>query len=188
MSHIIGRGRRAGETYPSPPNAALGASRNRNVAVPTSLTSFTPATTPSVSLIAALLYTPRVSGVIQATALLDLINGAAPETYAMAIAVATGTNLSVTGGESTSDGWVIGSTTPPVIGGTGVAILGELGTSVVALAAAGSQGDLAVAAAIFSQSLQIGVPVVIEVLITELGGGNALAGIAFTSLSAIELS
>jgi hypothetical protein len=185
--HIIGRGRYAREAYPEvgQSSAAVGALRNRNVAGPTTLVGFTPQTNPSFDIVAALLYTPKVSGVVMATALLDLSNGASADTYAIGVAIATGTNLTVTGGAGTSDGWVIGSTVPPIVGGTGVALSQLLGTSTQFLAAT-DQGDLAVAAAI-SQPLQIGVPVVIEVMLSELGGGHALANLAFTSLSALEL-
>ena len=182
---IVGRGRTARETYPGAQSSSVGALRNRNVATPYSLVGFTPATNPSTSLIAALLFTPKVSGVIMASALLDLVNGATGDTYGMAVAVYSGTDLSVSGGATTSNGWVIGSTVPPVIGGTGVTLEGLLGSSVEALAAS-AQGDLAVAAAI-SQPLPVGVPVVIGVLIDELGGGHALTNLSFTSLSALEL-
>jgi len=187
MSHLIGRRGHSRETYPgSPGGASVGALRNRNVASPTGLVGpFTPATTPSFSLVAAILYTPQVSGVVMVTALLDIGNGGTPETYGMAVAVATGTNLSVTGGASTSNGWVIGSTVPPVVGGSGITLPQDLGISTEALAA-GAVGDLAVAAAI-SQPLPVGVPVVIEILLNEAGGGHALASLAFTSLSILEL-
>jgi len=185
---IIGRGRYARESYPEvgQGGAAVGALRNRNVANALSFPAFTPATSPSASLVAALLYTPKVSGVIEATALLGLTNGASPETYAMIVAIATGTGLSVTGGSTASNGWLVGSTVPILIGGTGVALAQVIGESQVALAASGL-GSLNVAAAI-SQPLPVGVPVVIEVLLTEVGGGHALSGSSvFSSLSALEL-
>lgn len=186
MGRILGRGRYVYGTYPSPPNASAIALQNRNVAEVTSLGSpFIPATSPNSVLIAAILFTPRVSGVVQVTALLTLANGAAPETYAMAVQIATGTGLSVTGGEVTSNGWVIGSLVPPVIGGAGIAIVQGLGSVAQAVAASGS-GDLAIASAI-SQPLPVGVPFIIEVVLTELGGGNSIDQLAFTSLSVIEL-
>ena len=190
MSHLIGRGRYARETYPtSGQNAATVALRNRNVSAPAVMTAFTPATAPSTSLIAALLYTPKVSGVVQVSAIFNLANGAAPETYAMLVAVATGTNLSVSGGESSSNGWFVGSPapgTPIVVGGAGIILSQVLGEDLTALAATGD-GTLDVTAAISSSPLAVGVPVVIEVLLSEVGGGNALNSIAFTSLSIIEL-
>lgn len=183
---LIGKGRTARETYPSAPGgSAVNALRNRNVSAPESLTvPFTPATSPSVSIIAALLYTPRVSGVILATALLDITNGATGDTYGLSLAVFSGTGLSVTGGAVTSNGWVLGSTVPPVVGGAGVALEGLLGSSTDTLGA-NAQGTLAVAAAI-SQPLPVGVPVVIEAIIDSLAG-HPLAAIAFTSLSILEL-
>jgi hypothetical protein len=184
---IIGRGRYAREGYPEvgQGGAAAGALRNRNVATTLSFPAFTPATSPSTSLVAALLFTPRVSGVIMATALLGLVNGAAPETYGLVVGIATGTGLSVTGGSSASNGWIVGSTVPILIGGTPT-LTQVFGESAVALAASG-QGSLNVAAAI-SQPLPVGVPVVIEVLLTEIGGGHALSGQSvFSSLSALEL-
>ena len=190
MSHLIGRGRYARETYPtSSQNAATVALRNRNVSAPASMTAFTPATQPSLSLVAALLYTPKVSGVIQVSAILDLTNGVAPDTYVMLAFVATGTGLSVSGGESSSNGWFVGSPapgTPIVVGGAGIVLSQLLGEDIATLAAL-EAGTLDVTAAISSSPLAVGVPVVIEVLIVEVGGGNALAAIAFTSLSILEL-
>ena len=187
MSYLIGRGRTARETYPEAQrNASDGALLNRNVAIPTVLDApFTPATGPSVSIIAAIVFTPKVSGVIQVTALLDLGNGETDETYSMQVAVMTGTNLTVTGGESTSNGWVMGSTTPPIVGGTGVTTSQLLGSSVRELSSTGD-GDLNVAAAVSQPVGSVGVPIVIQIQLLSVDGDD-LDSLSFTSLSVLEL-
>lgn len=137
------------------------------------------------SLVAATLFTPRVSGVIQVTATLAVINGATPDTYGLATTIFSGTGLTVSGGEALNNGWVLGSNTPPVVGGAGVAFDQLVGEAILALAASG-QGTLSAAAAI-SQPLPVGVPVAVEVALIELGGGNPVATLAFVSLSVLEL-
>lgn len=183
---IIGRGRYAREAYPSPPSAG-SALRNRNVAaVPRTMSGpFTPAGGPGFSVIAAILFTPKTSGVIDVTALLNVINGASPDTYGMAVEIVTGTSLSVSGGESASDGWVVGSNTPPVVGGVGLATAQFLGIS-SKTTAANAQTDLNVAAAV-SQPVSVGVPVVVQVVLSEVGGGNPIAELVFSSMSILEL-
>ena len=186
MGHLIGRRGYSRETYPLAQGAASGASRNRNVSVPETLVApFTPATGGPGSLVAAILYTPQVSGVIQVSALLGVSNGASPDTYELGMAIFSGTGLTVTGGSVTSNGWVMGTTVPPVVGGSGVALAQLIGVSVNTLPANAS-GDFAIGAAI-SQPLPVGIPVVIELLLLEVGGGNSLSAVAFSSLSVLEL-
>jgi phosphoribosylcarboxyaminoimidazole (NCAIR) mutase len=97
------------------------------------------------------------------------------------------TNPTVTGGDTTVDGWVMGTTSLPVVGGTP-------GSTTLALEAftpsliAGAPGSMQV----FGISdqvtpLPIGVPVVIAVLLGEIGGGHALAQLAVANLSVMEL-
>ncbi len=190
MSRILGRGRYIYGTYPSPSNSSASALQNRNVAIPTVMTApFTPAVPPG-SILAAILYTPRVSGVVQVTAMLDLINGATPEAYALVAEIVTGTGLTVTGGEtgtptfSPSNGWVIGSSpNPPVVGGV-VTDTNILGAATITLAA-NENGSLTVSA--ISQPLPVGVPVVIKFVLEDTGGVADLTTLEFTSLSILEL-
>jgi hypothetical protein len=183
MARILGRGRNVFGTYPegsAAAGAAVAALRNRNIADTTILTvPFTPAN----SLIAAILFTPKVSGVLQLSSNLLLQNGAGADTYALAMEIIPGTGLSVSGGETTSNGWVIGSGTPPVIGGT----IGSPVIGVEALTALAGNADGSLTPSGFSQPLPIGVPVVIAVVLTEVAGGNALVQLAFTNLSVMEL-
>ena len=177
---VIGRGNRGRETYPSPPNAATGALRNRNIAGDVVLTV---PFTPSNSVVAAILFTPKVSGVIQVSASLGLLNGATPDIYAADTFIVPGTGLSVTGGEVTVNGWVVGSNTPPVLGG----VLGSNALTLVSVAsvAGGALGALLTFG--MSQPLPIGVPVIVAVVMGETGGGHALAALAATNLSVLEL-
>ena len=179
--HIIGRGRYRGETYPSPPNAATGALRNRNVAgIVALVTPFTP----SGGIIAAILFTPKVSGAIQVSATIGMTNGATPDIYTTIAYVVPGTGLSVTGGASTINGWVVGSTVPPLIGGvTGVPVPISSASSAIA---GGEIGTL-LPFGISEPPLQVGVPVVIFMDLSETGGGNALADLGFINLSVLEL-
>ena len=184
--HIIGRGRYARETYPGPQSAGVGALRNRNVlAVPQLLVvPFSPGTGAG-SLIAATLFTPQVSGgVVDVTAGLLLTNGGVAETYGLSVAIAAGAGLSVSGGAGSSNGWFYGTTVPPTVGGAPTPVQVP-GTSAQALAI-GAVGSLSVASAI-SQPLLVGVPVVVEIVLSELGSGHSLASIAITSLSILEL-
>jgi hypothetical protein len=181
--HIIGRGRYRGETYPSPPNAATVALRNRNVAGVVALVApFTPSA--SGGIIAAILFTPKVSGVVQVSATLAMTNGATPDDYTTIAYVVPGTGLSVTGGASTINGWVVGSTVPPLIGGvTGAPMI--IGSAIAAIAG-GASGTL-LTFGISQPLLPVGVPVVIFILLAEVGGGHALADLGFINLSVLEL-
>jgi hypothetical protein len=186
MSHVIGR-RNGRETYPEvgTGGAAAAAFRNRNVAGPTPLVApFTPATNPTVSPIAAVLYTPRVSGVVQVASTIGFINGAVAETYGLVGEILTGTGLSVTGGAVTTDGWVMGSTVPPVIGGAGVVTAQIMGEGVDAILA-NTDGGLSTFA--ISQPLAVGTPVVIRIGLLQIGGGNEIATLAILNLSVLEL-
>ena len=112
-------------------------------------------------------------------------NGATAETYGMSASIFNGTGLTVTGGENSSNGWISGSNTPPVVGGAGIVQAQILGVGIVALAING-QGSLSLSG--ISQPLPIGVPVAIEVFLTEVGGGHPIAGpLAFFALSVLEL-
>jgi hypothetical protein len=119
------------------------------------------------------------------TALLELINGATPETYGLEILIVSGTGLTVTGGEVTSNGWVIGSNTPPVVGGviSGTQLIGAATSTL----ATNEQGTLSVSGAISQPLLPIGAPVVIKVVLLDIGGVAVLNALAFTSLSVLEL-
>lgn len=191
MSFVTGHGRYARATYPSTGGAAAAATaalRNRNVSVvPAGLTApFTPVSGAIPSLLAAILFTPKISGVIQATAILSIVNGATPEPYALEMSIDTGTGLSVTGGESSSNGWVVGSNTPPVVGGSGIVSPEQiLGICSIELLANG-QGTVSVASAI-SQPVPVGVPVVVKVAIGSTSGTSPLTTLLFSSLSVLEL-
>lgn len=176
-------GRRSSEIYPETApggGAATAALRNRNVADETVLTA---PFTPTNSLIAAILFTPKVSGVVQISSNLLLQNGTGADTYALAMEILPGTGLSISGGEATSNGWVMGSATPPVVGGTtGAPVLGIETLTALAGNASGSLAPFGL-----SQPLPIGVPVVIIAILAEVAGGNALAQLAIANLSVMEL-
>ena len=185
--HLIGRGRYAREVYPSPPNAASVAAKNRNVAAPPIflVSPFTPVVGPAGSLLAAILFTPKVSGVIQVTAELLVTDGATGETFTAAAKIIAGTNLTLTGGATTNNGWTLGSTVPPVVGGTGLTTAQVLGLGEKVFAA-NEISSLAIAAAV-SQPLPLGVPVAVEISLASLSGLNPVSGIGVTSLSIMEL-
>ena len=176
-------GQRRGETYPGPKNSASGALQNRNVAGVTVLAvPFTPSVSPG-SILAAILFTPKVSGVLQIAASLALANDVTGDTYALGAEIFTGTGLTVTGGAVTTNGWVMGSTVPPVIGGASVfnQLVGEAAETVVA------SGQASLNLFGISQPVPVGVPVVILVALTEVGGGHAVTSLDFINLSVIEL-
>lgn len=177
-------GRRSQNVYPDGLAAAAAAAialRNRNVAGSNTLvTPFTP----SNSLIAACLFTPKVSGVIQVSGALLLQNGAVADTYTSIMEVIPGTGLSVSGGAVTDNGWVIGSTVPPVVGGvTGVPVLAIESLTALAGNAPGSLSAFGIG----SSPQPLGVPVVITFLLAQVGGGHSLAQLDFTNLSVLEL-
>ncbi len=180
--HIIGKHRYGREAYPvSRVSASDAALRNRNIVGGTGLTQ---PFTPNTSTIAAILFTPRVSGVMQVSATVAVQNGANPETYSMGLLIFTGTGLTVTGGEATVDGWVIGSNTPPIVGGVIGAPVATVG-DFTALAT-GEEGALA-NFAVSTPPQPLGVPVVAAVVLSELGGGNPLAQISIANISIMEL-
>lgn len=182
----FGWGRYKTGVYPSGSAAAAGAAvaalRNRNIAAPTTLAApFTPS---GGSLIAAILFTPRVSGVLQVSGNFLIQNGANGDTYAVAMEVDPGTGLTVTGGSDTSDGWVMGSTVPPVVGGA-------VGSPILAIedlvTLATSQSGTLTVFGISTPPQPIGVPLVVTVILGETGGSHALDQIAITNLSVMEL-
>lgn len=179
-------GFRKGETYPETGGraGAAGALLNRNVAaLPFALNSpFTPDSGGFGSLVAAIVFTPKVSGVIQVATSLDLVNGSDAEIYSLAVGLSTGTGLTVSGGENTSNGWVMGSTTPPVVGGTS-ALAQLLGVDIAAIGS-GAPGALSTFG--ISQPTTVGTPVLITVTIAQTAT-HALAGIAAFGLSVVEL-
>ena len=191
MGRIIGHGRYARETYPSTggsAGAAVSALRNRNVSVVPQVLSapFSPGVDAGTN-VAAILFTPKVSGVIQVLAQLSLLNGAVGDTYAGSLQADIGTSLTVVAGAGslTSNGWIMGSVAPiapPVIGGT-ILSTQLFASSGVALIAA-ENGDVSLSA--ISQPLPIGVPSVIRVAL-DAAGGNSLAAIDIASLSILEL-
>lgn len=185
MSHVIGRGRNARETYPqSSAGSAQAASRNRNVSVPATVSeTFTPATGPSGSLIAAISFTPKVSGFIRVSTNIAFTNGAGADVFETTAVAVTGTNLSVSGGSETSNGWVLGLNTPPVIGGTPASGV-EMGVAGQAVAAT-DQGVL-LTFGTNSSPFEIGVPIVIELIMAQSNGGHSIAGVQFIQLSVVE--
>ena len=185
MSHLIGRGRYGRETYPEPGGgSAVAAAGNRNVSVLTTIAeTFAPGTAPDGSLVAAILYTPKVSGNIQVATNLSLSNGATLDTYQSTAVAIVGTGLSVSGGSETSDGWVMGLNTPPIVGGTPSSGV-ELGVASEAIAS-GQQGALSTFG-MTPTPLALGVPVVIEVFMAETGGGHDLDSVIFIQLSVVE--
>lgn len=180
-------GFRKGETYP--PTAASGASAsllNRNVSGPHSLTApYTPPQSTPTDPFAAILFTPRVSGVIQVAVALSVVNGSDADVYGVLVNILNGTGLSVTGGEFTDDGWVLGTTagTPPVIGGTTAPgqLLGEVFESI---AAGEAQSFLSFS---ISKPELVGTPIIIQASMAETGTGHAIAGFLVTGLSVVEL-
>lgn len=187
MGFLYGRGRNARGTYPEGQISAGGvtaaALRNRNIALATNLVApFTPA----ASLIAAIAFTPKVSGVLQVSANIGLNNGVDTERYSLAMITSAGTGITVTGGASTSDGWMMGSTVPPVIGG----VIGGIQFSVQDITASLGNGDgsvLSVFGISPAPSLPLGVPAVVRVFIAQLGGGHALSSLSILNLSVLEL-
>jgi hypothetical protein len=97
-----------------------------------------------------------------------------------------GTDLAVTGGAATSDGWVMGSTVPPVVGGTPGTTQLALQSNSEALAN-GESAVLSVFGISPAPPLPLGVPAVVQVLIAQAGGGHALAALAFLNLTVLEL-
>ena len=182
MAYRIGR--KGGETYPEGSAGAAGAAsaalRNRNVVGSTALTV---PFTPSNSLIAAILFTPRVSGVLQVSMDLLVQNGAGADDFIAVIEAVPGTGLNVSGGETTTNGWVMGSTTPPVIGGvTGTPSLVLEGFNSLGANANGSFNLYGI-----TNPMTVGEPMVVLVVLTESGGGNALAQLVIANLSVVEL-
>lgn len=176
--------RRGGEAYPDGVAggvAAAAAFRNRNIAALTVLSApFTPAGT---SNIAAVLFTPKVSGILQISAMILLENGVAADTYALIAEILPGTNLTVSGGEATSGGWVMGTNTPPTIGGTPSPTTFAL-EGIDALAVS-DFGSLLVFG--YSPPQPIGVSLIVAVNLGEVGSGHALASVDVANLSVLEL-
>lgn len=169
------------ETYPSASGgAAISALTNRNVA---GLNALTAPFTPNNSLVGAILFTPRVSGVIQVASSMLIQNGGTADTYAMALEILPGTGLSVSGGEVTENGWVMGTVTPPVIGGvTGSPVLALESLTALAGSASGSLSAYGI-----SPPLPVGDPVVAVILMTQIGGGHSLSQVVFSNISILEL-
>ena len=183
--HLIGRGRYRTEAYPvAGASSAVSALQNRNISGPHSLTvPYTPATTTPATQFAAVLFTPRVSGVIQVSVGLAVVNGATADTYAVLVSTLSGTGLTVTGGETTDDGWVMGTNTPPVIGGVSAPdqLLGEI---FEAVAITGSQSFVSFG---ISKPFPVGVPIVVQAGMAEAGAAHDLTGFLITGLSVVEL-
>lgn len=180
---VIGRGRYARESYPERV-PGLGAFQDRALAPVQNLGGFTPATNPSASLIAATLVTPKASGIFMVLGSSDLINGAGADIYGLVVHAFTGPGLTVSGGSVTVDGWTMGTTVPPVIGGTPTPQLSPMSLATQSIGAAGA-ANLAIAG-FNTVPLPLGVPSVIEVLLGEIGGGNALATVGL-QIGIIEL-
>jgi|GEM_PF-2510641 len=182
--HIIGRGRHARETYPTRPQSSAGA-QNLSIGAPPIVdfnAPFVPGTSPP-TLFAAKLYTPKTSGLIQVNGNMAVVNDVNAEIYGFGIVVITGTGLSVSGGSVTQNGWVFGTSTPPVIGGvqSGAQIITAAGGSVAA------SGQLVSAfIGISNPALPVGVPVVLAVEWNSVGG-HGVTGVSMLSISAQEL-
>lgn len=176
-------GLRRGEVYPQTggPGAAAGALLNRNIA---GLQTLDAPFTPSGSLIAAIAFTPRVSGIVQVSGNLLLTNGTDAETYIGAMGVETYTGLTVTGGEVTDGGWVMGTTTPPVLGGAADSSI--LALEAISKLTSGESGSMSFFG-ITPLALPIGTPSLVAVILSQTGGGHALAGVGIANLSVIEL-
>ena len=186
--HIIGRGRYARAVYPvASGGRASVAAANRNVSDPHSDAQvFTPATAPAVSLVAAVLFVPKVSGILRVSTSLAISNGAVADTFQTTAIIAEGTNLSVSGGAVSSNGWVMGGATPPVFGGTVTGAV-PLGAGAAAIAANPGQGVLVTYGTNPNgMALPLFVPVVVELFMAELGGGNAIDSLNFLQLSVVE--
>lgn len=184
MGLIIGRGRYKTGVYPSGSTVAAGAAvaalRNRNVALIGSLTA---PFTPSNSIIAAILFTPVVSGVVQVSANVLAQNGGTGDTYVLGLGAGPGTGLTVTGGEITVNGWVAGTNTPPVVGGTpGTPVLAVQAYTPLLASASGSFDVFGI-----SDPLPIGVPSVVLLSMTQVGGGHSLAQLAIADVTVMEL-
>jgi hypothetical protein len=154
---------------------------NRNVA---GLHTLNAPFTPSSSLIAAIAFTPRVSGIVQVSGNLILTNGGNAETYIGALGAETYTGLTVTGGEVTDDDWVMGTTTPPVLGGViGASMLALESVAKLGVSESGSMTFFGIT----PLALPIGTPSLIALLLSQTGGGHALAGVGVANLSVVEL-
>lgn len=187
MGFLI-KGRRSTETYPQAGGgAAISALRNRSAAQvgqPALPVPFTPATDPALSLIGARLVTPVASGVFMLLAEIILENGATQDSYDASAFFGTGSGLSVSGGNTTMNGWTFGTTTSPTVGGSPVLQAAPIASSVQTLP--GTDYTTLTLAGTNLVALPIGVPSVIELLLTEVGGGNSLSEIGI-SVSLLEL-
>ena len=182
---VIGRGRNGRETYPTSAGAggsggsAVTALQNRNVAADTALVA---PFTPSGGVLAAVLFTPKVSGVIQIAASLAAVNSSGSADVDVAeLAIQQGTGLNVTGGATTVNGWHMGSTVAPTVTGVFGAtplILEDLANTV----GSGDSGTFLMFGV--STPLPVGVPVVIAL---TLNGSKSLSQLTITNLSVYEL-
>lgn len=186
MGNLIGHGRYKTSGYPGTggaAGAATAAFRNRNVAQTTVLTvPFVPETVGS--LIAGVLFTPRVSGIIQVAATVLLKNGAVADTYALVAFVLPGLSLTMTGGEVTSDGWVMGSNTPPVLGGTpGTSALNIEDLTTLGTDENGSLSVFGISAPLSTDDA----PVAVVIELAQVGGTHQVALLGIANLSVMEL-
>jgi len=182
--HTIGWGRYRREAYPQADRGAA-AFQDRLIAPFQTLAGFTPATNPSASLIGAALVTPKASGIFMLIGHVVLSNGAGADTYGVVASAATGPSLSVGGGSVTIGGWTFGTTAPPTIGG-GPAVLQPtpIGLADVTLPA-NALGSIPFSG-MNATALAVGVPAVIEILLTEVGGEHALSSVGVQA-SIVEL-
>ena len=179
--HIIGRGRTARETYAT--RAQTQGAQNLTIGAPPIVAFNAPFVPGSPSIFAAKLYTPKSSGLIQVSGSVGLVNDVNAETFAFGIIANFGTGLSVSGGSVTQNGWVFGTSTPPVIGGvqSGAQIITAAGGSVAA------SGQLVSAfIGISNPALPVGVPVVLAVEWNSVWG-HGVTGVSMLSISAQEL-
>jgi len=185
MSRVIGHGRYGRSVYPvTGLGAAAAALLNRNVAGPHSLdVPYTPPQNLPTDPFAAIVFTPLASGVLQVSVSLSVSNGATGDNYGMQVSSLSGTGLTVTGGEVTDDGWVLGTNTPPVIGGV-TAPDQLLGQAFEPVAANAPQSFLTF---VVSQPFTRNVPVIIQAAMVEAGTGHSLAGFLVNGCSVIEL-
>lgn len=188
MGALIGpRHGKSRETYPSPPNAASIALRNRSAAQatqPALPVPFTPSNFLPGSLVGARLVTPVASGIFMLLAEFQIENEATQDTYAAAAFFGTGTDLSVSGGNVTVNGWTFGTTTAPTVGGSPALQSAQIAASDQTVPGT----DFATLTLVGTNlvALPIGVPSVIELFVFEVGGGHSLSEIG-VSVSLIEL-
>ena len=183
MGSIIGRGRYARATYPVASFAAV-----RHLISITNLPApFTPAAAPAFTLVGACLVTPIKSGLFFFSATGQVTNGAAAGTYTLAAIASIGASLSVSGGSVSRDGWTLGTTTPPIVGGSGIVPIASLAEATEAIAANGNGAIVCTGTNDSASALPLNVPSVVMLSILQPGGGVSAINFFDLQASIIEL-